>query len=114
MDFAVENYLEESTLIDVAFLYPDESERSEAIAYEDSFEIPPQTELDETWSVEDVVTDRPYRIELIVGSTGVSHHYHYLPDCGDEDPYEIGVLARLLDDGVRFSQTTCSDDSILL
>ncbi len=93
---------------------PDVPERSEAIAYESSFEVPPAGELEDTWTVEDVVRDRPYRIETRVGQTDNAHHYHYRPDCSDEDPYDIGVVLVLTDDGVRFQQNTCSDNSLVL
>ncbi len=114
MDFGVENFRGETVDVGVRFMRPDVSERSEAIAYENSFEVPPAGELDDTWTVEDVVRDRPYRIETRVGPNDTAHHYHYRPDCADEDPFDIGVVLVLTEDGVRFQQTTCSDDSVVL
>ena len=97
------------------FLRPNVTERSEALVYRNSVEVPPDTGSDDPWTDEDIVSDRPYRIEVVDRSTRDSHHYHYRPDCSDEDPYAIGVLVRLDTDGaVTFSQTTCSSDAPFL
>ena len=115
MDFAVDNARDEAVRLDVAFLRPHVSERSEALVYRDSFEVPPRENPSDTWRVEDVAADRPYRIEVLVGRTRESHHYHYRPDCSRDAPYEIGVVLNLDEGGgVTFTQTQCSDDELFL
>ena len=99
----------------VRFFRPDVAERSEALVYRNNVEIPPEAGSDDPWRAEDVVSDRPYRIEVEDRSGRSPHHYHYQPDCSDDDPYDIGVLVRLNPDGgVAFSQTTCSSDAPFL
>lgn len=115
MDFAVENARDETVPLDVAFLRPRVSERSEALVYRDFFKIPPRENPDDMWRVEDVATVRPYRIEIAVGGSNKSYHYHYRPDCSDDSPYEIGVVVNLNEGGgVTFTQTQCSDDELFL
>ncbi|WP_137291522.1 twin-arginine translocation signal domain-containing protein [Natronorubrum halophilum] len=115
MDFSVENFRNETIRLGVRFFRPNVTERSEALVYRNQFEIPPRENADGPWTVEDVAPDRPYRIEIEVGDTWNSHHYHYQPDCSDNEPYEIGVLVTLYaGGGVRFTQTTCSSDSLFL
>jgi hypothetical protein len=112
MDFAVNNARATTVSVDVRFFRPDVAERSEALVYSDTFEVPPRDDPDDVWSVSDVAPDRRYRIELVVGNPPRPSHYHYHPDCSDDSPYEIGVVAHLLrGGGVRFTQTTCSDDA---
>ncbi|RLM76095.1 hypothetical protein DVK07_02900 [Halorubrum sp. Atlit-26R] len=99
----------------VRFFRPNVTERSEALAYRNSVEVLPDTGSDDAWTDEDIVSDRPYRIEVVDRNLRDSHHYHYRPDCSDEDPYDIGVLVRFNPDGgIAFSQTTCSSDAPFL
>ena len=115
LDLSVSNARDTAVDLDVRFLRPDVAERSEALVYRNSVEVPPGTGSDDPWTVEDVASDRPYRIEVVDRGVRSSHHYHYRPDCSDDDPYDIGVLVRLgPDGGVAFSQTTCSSDAPFL
>lgn len=115
MDFAVDNARASTVLLDIRFFNPNVAERSEALVYDESFEIPPRDTPDDLWKVSDVAPDRPYRIELVEGEPPKQYHYHYHPDCSDNTPYDIGVVANLLQGGgVRFTQTTCSDDQPFL
>lgn len=113
MDFAVDNARDEPVNLGVRFLRPHVAERSEAIVWSDHLEVPPRDDPDDLRHVEDVAPDRPYRIE--VDEAGTVDHYHYRPDCADEDPYEVGVVANLRPGGgVSFTQTTCSADAPFL
>ncbi|WP_231899198.1 hypothetical protein [Halorubrum trapanicum] len=114
LDLTVSNVRDTAVYLGVRFFRPDVAERSEALVYRNSVEIPPG-DSDDPWTAEDVVSDRPYRIEIEDRSARSSHHYHYRPDCSDDDPYDIGVLVRFNPDGgVTFSQTTCSSDAPFL
>lgn len=113
LDFAVDNARSTAVRLGVRFFRPHVTERSEALVYRNHVEIPPRENPDDLWTVEDVVPDRPYRIEIEVGDTQKSYHYHYRPDCSDDSPYEIGVVVDLNSGGgVTFSQTTCSSDNL--
>lgn len=115
MDLVVENARGSTVHLDVEFMRPDVSERSEALVYDDSFEIPPREDPDDAWRVADVAPDRPYRIEIVVGPTRRSYHYHYRPDCSGDTPYEIGVAVHLNEGGgVTFTQNRCSGDAPFL
>jgi len=111
----VSNARDAAVDLDVRFLRPNVTERSEALVYDNGVEVPPDTGSNGPWTAEDIVPDRPYRIEVVDRNVRSSHHYHYRPDCADEDPYEVGVLVRLnAGGGVTFSQTTCSSDAPFL
>lgn len=115
LDLSVSNARDAAVDLDVRFFRPNVTERSEALAYRNSVEVPPDTGSDDPWTDEDIVSDRPYRIEIEDRSARSSRHYHYRPDCSDEGPYDIGVLVRFNPDGgVAFSQTTCSSDAPFL
>lgn len=115
MDFAVDNARNTTVEVDVRFFRPTVTERSEALAYRNHFAIPPRDDTNDLWRVEDIVSDRPYRIEIFVGDARTSYHYHYRPDCSEDAPYEIGVVVTLnAEDGVTFTQTTCSSDKPFL
>ena len=115
LDLTVSNVRDTAVDLGVRFFRPNVTERSEALAYRNSVEISPDAGSDEPWTAEDVVSDRPYRIEVEDRSARSSHHYHYRPDCSDDDPYDVGVLVRLeAGEGLTFSQTTCSSDATFL
>ncbi|AKH97617.1 hypothetical protein HLASF_1129 [Halanaeroarchaeum sulfurireducens] len=115
LDFAIDNARSTTVPVDIRFFRPDIAERSEALVYQNTVEVPPRDNPDDLWQVMDVAPDRRYRIKLLVGSPSKSHHYHYHPDCSDDNPYDIGAVANLLQGGgVRFTQTTCSDDEPFL
>jgi len=115
LDLAVSNARDTAVDLGVRFFRPNVTERSEALAYRNGVEVPPEEGSDDPWTAEDIVSDRPYRIEVVDRNARSSHHYHYRPDCSDDDPYDIGVLVRFNSDGgVTFSQTTCSSDAPFL
>ncbi|WP_424015396.1 twin-arginine translocation signal domain-containing protein [Halorubrum xinjiangense] len=115
LDLTVSNVRDTAVDLGVRFLRSDVTERSEALVYRKNVEVPPDAGSDDPWTVEDILSDRPYRIEVEDRSTRSSHHYHYQPDCSDDDPYDIGVLVRFNPEGgVAFSQTTCSSDAPFL
>jgi hypothetical protein len=115
MDFAVDNARSTTVPVDIRFFRPDIAERSEALVYSNTVEVPSRDYPDDLWRVTDVAPDRRYRINLLVGNPSRPYHYHYHPDCSDDTPYEIGVVANLQQGGgVRFTQTTCSDDEPFL
>ena len=111
----MDNARDTAVQLGVRFLRPHVSERSEALVYRNNVEVPPRDDPDDLWTVEDVAPDRPYRIEIEVGNPRRAHHYHYRPDCSDDEPYDVGVVVNLnAGGGVTFTQTTCSSDSLLL
>ena len=115
LDFAVDNARNTAVRLGVRFFRPHVTERSQALVYRNHVEVPPREDPDDLWTVEDVVPDRRYRIEIEVGNIERSYHYHYRPDCSDDSPYEIGVVVDLnAGGGVTFTQTTCSSDTLLL
>jgi hypothetical protein len=115
LDLSVSNARDDAVDLDVRFLRPNVTERSEALVYRNSVEVPPDTGSSDPWTAEDILPDRPYRIEVADRSARDSRHFHYRPDCADNEPYEIGVLVRLTaSGGISFSQTTCSSDAPFL
>lgn len=115
LDLRVNNTRETAVHLEIRFFRPHVTERSEALIYRTYPEIPPQEDADDSWTVENVASDHPYRIEIVDGSTESSHHYHYRPDCSDNEPYEIAVVVNLnTGGGVTFTQTTCSSDEPFL
>lgn len=115
LDLSVDNARNTAVQLGVRFFRPHVTERSEALVYRNYVEIPSRENPDDLWTVENVVPDRPYRIEVEVGDTLKSYHYHYRPDCSGDAPYEIGVIVNLnAGSGVTFTQTTCSSDEPFL
>lgn len=115
LDLTVSNMRDTAVDLGVRFFRPNVTERSEALVYRNNVEVPPDADSGDPWRAEDIVSDRRYRIEIEDLSARSSHHYHYRPDCSDDDPYDIGVLVRFNPDGgVTFSQTTCSSDAPFL
>lgn len=115
LDLSVDNGRNRSVQLGIRFFQPGITERSEALAYRNQVEVPPRENPDDLWTVEDVLPDRPYRIEVNVGDTLRSYHYHYRPDCPRDAPCEIGVVVNLNEGGgVTFTQTTCSSDELFL
>jgi hypothetical protein len=109
MDVVVENYRDEAVQLAITVLDPDASDRSDGVAYHTDVEIPANATGDDEWRAEDVAERRQYRVEVRVGRTGKSHHYHYVPDCvGEESEYEPAVGLVLNDEpGVSFGQSGC-------
>jgi hypothetical protein len=115
MDFSVNNARDTTVQLTVRFFRPNVIERSEALVYRKSAEIPPRDNPDDLWTLEDAVRDRRYRIEVDAGANPQAAHYHYHPDCSDNDPYEIGVVANLRPNReIAFTQTTCSSNEPFL
>lgn len=88
----------------VAFIRPEVSDRSEAIAYGENFELAPG----ETVSQGAVAPNQPYRIELELdgedpGDTFISHHHHYRPF--GKDHIDLRIRVNIRQNGVEFFDT---------
>lgn len=110
MDVGVENFRDDDLTVTVKFFRPSVTEYSEALVHEEHFDV--SAEGDRQVVREDVLPDRRYRVAVVERE---SRHFHYRPDCGRDSSFPPGVMVSFLDGGgVRFSQTTCSDDTLFL
>lgn len=109
LDLTVENYRTEPVELQIAVVEPDSGDRSEAVVYEDVVEIPAQSVGDDDWRLSNIGPVTEYRIEVRVGRTAKSYHYHYIPDCTDADAaYDPGVHLIINEQpAVSFQQARC-------
>lgn len=115
MWFAVSNARDVPVEGTVTFMKPNVTEASEAVVYENDFEVAPMDNGEPTVRRHSAVApDKAYRIEITEGSPHNSHHYHYRPDCGPTVDHPQVMVHLNPDGGVRFTQTTCSSDELFL
>jgi hypothetical protein len=105
----VENYRSESVQLEIEVLRTDATDRSEALVYDETATIPPESVGPDEWRTSDVAPARSYRVEVRLGGGVETAHYHYVPDCTAADaPYEPEVhLVIASDPGIAFQQSTC-------
>jgi|GEM_PF-4747982 len=111
LDLAANNYRDEPVELGIELVRPDFAERSKASVYEENVEIPAQTDGPGEWRRSDVAKARSYRVELTLPPERTTH-YHYVPDCTEEDASYDPLVEFVLNDvpGVVFYQTECGDD----
>ena len=111
MDLSLSNHHDERTAISITLLHPAATEYSEAVEYDNRFELSPTTSEK---PVEDVAPDRPY-IVRVKTDFGLSGHYHYKPDCHESGWPEPGVAVTVTaESGLQFAQSKCSSNGLFL
>lgn len=106
MNMLLSNHRNKNTSITIKLLHPDTTEYSEALVYDDRFELLAST-IER--SVKEMAPDRPYVVRVRTGRSQ-SYYDHYKPDCRSEDTLDPGVAVTLTPGDVRFGQARCSSN----
>ncbi|AGN01540.1 hypothetical protein L593_07975 [Salinarchaeum sp. Harcht-Bsk1] len=113
LDLSVENYRDVAAELFIEVVARDASNRSDGVMYQEWVEVPANSVGDDQWRLDDFATARPCRIEVRVRNRergAKTYHYHYVPDCTDDDAQFDPRVDLVLDphSGLSFGQTTCS------
>ena len=110
LDLTIENYRNESVELLIEVVRPDAANRSEGLVYQRSVEVSSNAVGDDEWRAANIAPARQYRIEILLQSGEKTYHYHYHPDCVDNDPQYDPRVTLIFNEnpGVSFQQTHCS------
>jgi hypothetical protein len=111
MDLLLSNARDERTSVSILLLRPTAAEYSEAVTYDERFELPPITSEK---PVPNVAPDRPYLVRMET-DFGLYDHYHYNPDCRGADAPDPGLSVTVTTaNSLRVAQSTCSSNEWFL
>lgn len=122
IDMTILNHHTEPRQIAVTVLRANAREYSEAMVFSRPYEVPADTDTSNGIVQEtDFLPSATYivQVDLEAGTADQSFHFHFYPDCTVETDTDAskssqdGFLIEIQRNGenVRFSQSTCSEDS---